>query len=65
MEITTRVERPDDFADIRDIVGQAFGQDDEARLVDALRAQGYVRASLVGIVDEARWAMCCSARCRS
>ena len=42
--------RPEDFADheaIRHVNRLAFGQDDEARLVDALRDGGFVRMSLV------------------
>ena len=44
-----RPETPDDYAAIREINRQAFGQDDEAILVDALREQGYARLSLVAV----------------
>jgi len=42
-----RPERVDDRAAIREVNRLAFGQDEEANLVDALRSGGYVRASLV------------------
>ena len=47
--------RPETSADheaIRHVNRLAFGQDAEARLVDALRDGGYVRASLVAEKDE-------------
>jgi putative acetyltransferase len=47
--------RPETTADldaIRYVNNLAFGQDAEARLVDALRDGGYVRASLVAEKDE-------------
>jgi putative acetyltransferase len=47
--------RPETSADhraIRDVNRLAFGQDAEARLVDALRDGGYVRASLVAEKDQ-------------
>jgi putative acetyltransferase len=44
-----RPETPDDHAAIREINRQAFGQDDEGLLVDALREQGYTRLSLVAV----------------
>ena len=50
LEIVTRAEQPGDLEAIRTISRRAFGQDDEARLVDALRSQGYVRLSLVADV---------------
>jgi putative acetyltransferase len=46
----TLIIRPETTADqdaIRQVNRLAFGQDDEARLVDALRDGGYVRVSLV------------------
>jgi putative acetyltransferase len=42
-----RPETPADLESIRHVNCLAFGQDAEARLVDALREGGYVRASLV------------------
>jgi putative acetyltransferase len=42
-----RPEAPADLEAIREVNRLAFGQDAEARLVDALREGGYVRASLV------------------
>jgi putative acetyltransferase len=46
-----RAETPDDYVSIRDINRRAFGRDDEAILVDALREQGYSRVSLVAVED--------------
>jgi putative acetyltransferase len=46
-----REETPADLAAIREVNRLAFGRDDEARLVDALRDGGYARASLVAEVD--------------
>jgi putative acetyltransferase len=45
--VTVREERPEDREDIREINRQAFGGEDEANLVDALRDGGYARLSLV------------------
>lgn len=45
--ITIRAETPHDIDAIRNVNRLAFGQDDEAGLVDALRDGGYVRFSLV------------------
>jgi len=42
-----RPERPDDFDVIRELNRAAFNGDDEARLVDRLRSDGLVVASLV------------------
>ncbi len=42
-----RAETPEDLEAIRDVNRRAFGREDEARLVDALRAGGFVRVSLV------------------
>lgn len=47
MPMHIRPETPDDHDAIRQVVTAAFGQADEADLVDALRAQGYARLSLV------------------
>jgi putative acetyltransferase len=41
-----RVETNEDHAAIRDVHRRAFGQEDEGRLVDALRSEGYSRLSL-------------------
>jgi len=49
--ITIRVETPGDIATIRNVNRLAFGQEDEAALVDALRAGGYIRSSLVAEMD--------------
>lgn len=45
--MTIRPETAADVEAIRDVNRLAFGQDDEARLVDALRGGGFVRLSLV------------------
>lgn len=42
-----REETPDDAAAVFAVHAAAFGQDDEARLVDALRAAGHVRVGLL------------------
>jgi putative acetyltransferase len=42
-----RPERPEDAEAIREVHRLAFGREDEGRLVDALRAGGHVRLSLV------------------
>src|SRR5438270_5207172 len=47
MTITIRPETASDHEVIRHVNRLAFGQDDEARLVDALREGGFVRVSLV------------------
>ncbi len=47
LTLTVRAEAPEDRESIREVNGQAFGQEDEARLVDALREGGYTRLSLV------------------
>ena len=46
-----REETADDHAGIREINHLAFGQDDEGRLVDALREGAFARVSLVAEVD--------------
>jgi putative acetyltransferase len=46
--------RPEAGADaegVREAVRGAFGREDEASLVDALRADGYARCSLVAVLD--------------
>jgi putative acetyltransferase len=47
MAVTVRSEGPEDLEAIREVNRQAFGREDEARLVDALRDGGYARLSLV------------------
>src|SRR5215469_15022457 len=47
MNLSIRPETSADHEAIRHVNRLAFGQDDEARLVDALRDGGYVRVSLV------------------
>ena len=47
MSVTIRPETSADHEAIRYVNRLAFGQDDEARLVDALRDGGYLRVSLV------------------
>ncbi len=42
-----RREKPGDVAAVRAVLEAAFGQPDEAALVDALRARGAARLSLV------------------
>jgi putative acetyltransferase len=49
--IDVREERPGDVAAIRDLNRQAFGQDQEANIVDALRANDGVLLSLVATID--------------
>ena len=51
LAIVVRDELPDDRQAIRAVHRLAFGRDDEADLVDALRDGGYVRASLVAEVE--------------
>jgi putative acetyltransferase len=46
-DLSVREERPDDLGAVCEINRLAFGRDDEARLVDALRAEGSVIVSLV------------------
>lgn len=47
LNVTVRAETPEDLEAIREVNRQAFGREDEARLVDALRDGGFVRLSLV------------------
>lgn len=42
-----RQSTPEDDASIREVCRQAFGGEDEGRLVDALRESGYERLALV------------------
>lgn len=51
LSLSVREERSDDLKAIREINRGAFGRDDEARLVDALRAEGAVIVSLVAEED--------------
>ncbi|HJQ55794.1 MAG TPA: N-acetyltransferase [Vineibacter sp.] len=53
MALTIRDETPDDRAAIRDVVTAAFGQADEADLVDQLRRDGDCLFSLVAIEGNA------------
>ena len=46
-----REERPDDIPAIRGVNNRAFGQTQEANLVDALRSNGAVLLSLVAALD--------------
>jgi len=46
-----RHEEPDDIAQIRDVHRRAFGQGQEADIVDALRTNGAIRLSLVATVN--------------
>src|SRR5947209_5294987 len=47
VNVEVRVETPEDLEAVREVNRQAFGKEDEARLVDALRDGGYARLSLV------------------
>jgi putative acetyltransferase len=47
MSVIVRAETPQDLEAIREVNRQAFGQEDEARIVDALRDGGHARLSLV------------------
>lgn len=52
MNIDVREEHPEDEAAIRAVNDQAFGQDLEGRIVDALRSNGVVKLSLVATHDD-------------
>ena len=52
MDIFIRHERAQDCPAIRHVNHLAFGGDGESRLVDALRASGHVRLSLVAVCNE-------------
>jgi putative acetyltransferase len=49
--IQLRPEREADFEAIRRVNTAAFGRDEEARLVDALRREGFARLSLVAEIE--------------
>jgi putative acetyltransferase len=51
MRIAIREESAGDVAAIRDLNTRAFGQEQEANIVDALRSNDAVRLSLVALVD--------------
>lgn len=51
MPIEIREELPEDIAAIREVNRRAFGQDQEANLVDALRSNGAALLSLVATSD--------------
>ena len=46
-----RDERPDDMAAVRDLNRRAFGQDQEGKIVDALRSNGAALLSLVATLN--------------
>lgn len=50
--IDIRDEHPSDVAAIREVNRLAFSQDEEGRIVDALRANGAATLSLVAIADD-------------
>ena len=52
MRIEVREERRTDLEAIREVNRRAFGQDQEADLIDALRSSGAASLSLVATVDE-------------
>ena len=52
IELTIRPERPQDISRIRAVNERAFGQPDEAALVDAVRARGEWSISLVAVDGE-------------
>ena len=52
MKVTIRVETAQDRLDIWNVNQAAFGGDDEANLVDALRDGGFVEVSLAAEVNE-------------
>lgn len=49
--IEIREERPDDIAAVREVNKRAFGQDQEANIVDALRSSGAALLSLVATLN--------------
>lgn len=51
MDFEVRLERPEDVERIAEVNRQAFGQEDEARIVDALRSAGVLTYSFVAIED--------------
>jgi len=50
--VIVRAETEADRAAVYEVVRQSFEQDDESRLVDALRDEGYARVSLVAVDDD-------------
>jgi putative acetyltransferase len=52
MLVEIREERPDDITAVRELNRRAFGQDQEANIVDALRANGAALPSLVAAADD-------------
>jgi putative acetyltransferase len=50
LAVEIREERPEDVAAIREVNSQAFGQELEGRIVDALRRGGAARLSLIAVV---------------
>jgi len=48
---SVRTETPGDHDAVRELNRRAFGQEDEAELVDRLREEGYARLSLVAVSD--------------
>jgi putative acetyltransferase len=51
MQIDVREEETSDLEAVRDVNKRAFGQDQEANIVDALRSNGAASLSLVATVD--------------
>jgi putative acetyltransferase len=51
MNVEIREERPEDIAAIRELNRNAFGRDQEANIVDALRASGNTLLSLVATLN--------------
>jgi putative acetyltransferase len=52
VQIEIRPERPGDIPAIRDVNRRAFGQEQEANIVDALRSSGNASLSLVAALDD-------------
>ena len=52
MNLIVRSEQPKDESAIRAVNEAAFGREDEAKLVDALRDQGFARLSLVAVEND-------------
>jgi putative acetyltransferase len=52
MPIAIREERPGDITAVRQLNQRAFGQDQEANIVDALRSNGGALLSLVATLDD-------------
>ncbi len=49
VNVTVRPETPEDIESIRDVNDRAFGQKDEAEIVDRLRKRGAITVSLVAV----------------